>query len=218
MPSISGIGPDALKIAIAALCPDPARDGRERRREDRPRTVFTIGKVSTRGRSLPCMVRNLSGGGMRIQMSAPPAVGEQIMVEMRGLEPRFARIVWVSGKDAGLQFDQRCDPADVFVARQTRSGKIARQPRFTLRRAVELLVDDQPVVAHMENISVGGARLIVPEPLRDGMRGVLNLTLGSRQGVAGSICWSRDTHCGFRFVQPLSSLLLALALEEGSVL
>jgi hypothetical protein len=187
----------------------------ERRRDARAATVFTIGKISFDGRSLPCMVRDLSEGGMRIQLPAPPPPGARVLIEMRGLDPRLARIRWAVGHEAGLSFDLRCCPADIFAARACRSGRIARQPRFPMHRNVPLLIDDMSIAATIENISVGGARLTLPEPLEDGRQAVLGLMLGDRHGVAGTICWSRDDSCGFRFVQPISSVALAVMLDAA---
>lgn len=189
----------------------------DRREDRRSATVFTIGKLTCNGRSLPCMVRDLSDGGIRIQMTTPPARGDRVVVEMRGLEPRLARTVWVSGREAGLAFDQHCTPADVFAARSNRSGQVARQPRFTLRRAVELMLDGIALPVEVADISVGGARLILPEPIRSGLRGVLALAMGNRQGIAGDIRWSHDDNCGFRFVEPISSVALTLALDASAV-
>ncbi|WP_176400194.1 PilZ domain-containing protein [Sphingobium sp. Z007] len=203
----------AVPIAIASIAASSTIPI-ERRRGERAATVFTIGKISFDGRSLPCMVRDLSEGGMRIQLPAPPPPGARVLIEMRGLDPRLARVRWAVGHEAGLSFDLRCCPADIFAARTSRSGRIARQPRFPLRRAVPLLIDNRPIPAMIENISVGGARLTLSEPLEDGRQGVLGLTLGDRDGVAGTICWARDDSCGFRFVQPISSVTLAVTLDS----
>lgn len=190
----------------------------ERRRDWRAATVFTIGKISFAGRSLPCMVRDLSEGGMRIQLPFPPPPGMRVLIEMRGLDPRLARICWTSGHEAGLMFDLRCSPADIFAARSNESGRIARQPRFAFRRETMLLVDDAPVAVRIENISVGGVRLTLFTPLERGKPGVLDLILGDRQSVAGEICWTRDDSCGFRFLQPVSSVTLATMLDAPDLI
>lgn len=201
-------------IESTALRPPNMPDApAERRRSDRAATVFTIGKVSFAGRDLPCMVRDLSEGGMRIQLPCPPSPGERVLVEMRGLNPLTARVRWATGQEAGLMFDKPCDPADVFSARSNRTGRIARQPRFPLRRSVTLLVQDMTISVVVENISVGGARLLPEASVERRMQGVLGLALGDRQSIAGEICWATAAGCGFRFVQPISSIALARMLD-----
>lgn len=195
----------------------PARP-MERRQDWRAATVFTIGKISFAGRNLPCMVRDLSEGGMRIQMPFPPPPGLRVLIEMRGLEPRLARICWTSGHEAGLMFDLRCSPADIFAARSSKAGRIARQPRFALRRDAVLMVDGMAMPARIENISVGGVRLALSTPLANGKPGVLDLILGDRHGVAGEICWVSEDRCGFRFVQPVSSIALATMLDAPDLI
>lgn len=212
----------ASPTPILTILPDLADDlpfnPAERRQDWRAATVFTIGKISFASRSLPCMVRDLSEGGMRIQMPFPPAPGTRILIEMRGLEPRLARICWTSGHEAGLMFDLRCDPADIFAARSNKAGRIARQPRFALCRQAILLIDDMPLPARIENISVGGVRLALSAPLEKGKPGVLDLILGDRQSMAGAICWVREESCGFRFAQPVSSVALATMLDAPDLI
>ncbi len=212
------IAPTPIITMLPELNDDLPANPMERRRDWRAATVFTIGKISFAGRNLPCMVRDLSEGGMRIQMPFPPPPGLRVLIEMRGLEPRLARICWTSGHEAGLMFDLRCSPADIFAARSNKEGRIARQPRFALRRKAMLTVDQMSLFARIENISVGGVRLALSTPLESGKLGVLDLVLGDRQGVAGEICWVREESCGFRFVQPVSSVALATMLDAPDLI
>ncbi|MEC3951346.1 PilZ domain-containing protein [Sphingobium sp. HWE2-09] len=212
-----GMEQAAVTPVTAAPLPGSSAVPMERRRDERAATVFTIGKISFDGRSLPCMVRDLSAGGMRIQLPAPPPPSSRVLIEMRGLDPRLAHIRWVSGHEAGLSFDLRCCPADIFAARSSQAGRIARQPRFPFRRDLALTVGDSILSVRIDNISVGGVLLAAPGPLDLGLRGILGLALGDRQGIAGDICWSRNASCGFRFVQPISSVALAVMLNAASL-
>lgn len=186
----------------------------ERRSATRAATVFTIGKIGFRGSSRPCMVRDISPGGMRIQTWSLPAVGSRVEIEMRGLAPRAATVRWVAGREAGLAFVERCDIADVFEARINGSGRRARQPRFDLNHATCLTIGDQQIAAQIVNISVGGARLLIADPVARGAHGVLQLNLGlAFDRIAGEVCWVEEGVCGFHFTRPIGSLGLALALE-----
>ncbi|MET0371298.1 MAG: PilZ domain-containing protein [Sphingobium sp.] len=190
--------------------------GRQERRHDAlATTVFTIGKATIGGRALPCMVRDISDGGMRIRMQNPPHLGERVLIEMRGLEPRFARTRWVLADEAGLAFEQRCNLPKIFAIRSNRPSKASRQPRFDLRRMAMLLIDGQAQVVEVVDISVGGARLALGGQIARGS--VCTLTLGGflpQPDLLGEICWVDDRQCGLRFTVPLSSTALACALTS----
>lgn len=204
-------GADQVGAAQAAGAAVPAED---RRGSDRAATVFTIGKLATGSANRPCMVRDISAGGMRIQMTTPPPVGSHVMIEMRGLDPRTATVRWVHGRDAGLAFDTACDLTEIFDARVRRSGKIARQPRFPIEHRVEMVVDGTPFKAKVSDISVGGARLELESDTKLAPPCLVVLKLGlTFDVIAAEVCWTDGRACGLRFLKPISSIALALALE-----
>jgi hypothetical protein len=191
----------------------------ERRRSTRAATVFTIGKLVVNGREQHCMVRDLSEGGMRVQMSNPPKPGTRVLVEMRGLEPTQAWVRWVEGRDCGLAFETEHELGAIFEARTSRAGRVARPPRFTVMHAAKLKLENSAVDVVISDISVGGAKLLTERRLPIGASGTVALGLGDEFDViGGSIRWVREDSCGFRFVRPLSSVALSRALEAAGPL
>jgi hypothetical protein len=187
----------------------------DRRGTARARTVFTIGKVIVGDVEHPCMVRDLSAGGMQIQMPAPPPVGAHVVIEMRGMRPTPATVRWRSERGVGLQFDAPCDVAQIFHARTDRISRLTRSPRFTLARRGSLRMERATLSVIVADISVGGAKLLTREPIVVGDIGelVVGLALGGPAG--GEIRWIGDNVCGFRFARPLSSVALAHALQSA---
>lgn len=200
-----------MPLAQPATAPEPTVD---RRGTSRAATVFTIGKIGFERSSRPCMVRDISSGGIRIQMATLPSVGAEVEIEMRGMAPRSATVRWVDGRDAGLAFNRPCDLDEIFEARLNRSGRRARPPRFDLRLPAELVVGVRRIAAEIVNISVGGARLVTDATIAPGSHGVIRLDLDlAFDRIAGEVCWTENGACGFHFARPISSLALALALE-----
>lgn len=203
--------------------PAPTRPGPplahgDRRRGPRAATVFTIGKISVGELELHCMVRDLSAGGMRIQMHSPPPPGSRVVIEMRGLAPTHARVRWVSGRDAGLSFDQECDVANVFEARLSRHGHVARSPRFAIMREGRFVTDTSAVDVMVWDISAGGVKLLIEEPLTIDMRGTVAIGFELSGGpLHGRICWMRQDACGVQFDRPLSSVALSTALHAARI-
>jgi len=160
------------------------------------------------------MVRDISEDGMRIQMAKLPPLHSRVEVEMRGLTPRFASVLWVTDREAGLAFDEPCDLAGIFQARLDRSLRPARPPRFDLLHSVDLSIGGRRVSVEIVNISVGGARIVTSHALAVGSHGVIALNLGlAFDSISGEICWAGSGVYGFHFTRPMSSLALALALE-----
>lgn len=207
--------PHAIIAPAAAAAVMPAT-GADRREAERTATVFTIGRMVADGRDLPCMVRDISAGGMRVRLATPPPVGAAVMIEMRGLDVRPARVRWTAGRDAGVSFDTPCDLAAVFEARLRRTGQVARQPRFRVQLPVLLKVDDRSVSALVEDISVSGARFAPGAPLKVEESVLVALKLGHGADlIAATVRWVKEGACGVRFDRPMGSLALAMALEAA---
>jgi hypothetical protein len=187
----------------------------ERRTSRRAATIFTIGKIAIAGRARPCIVRDISEGGMRVQLPNPPVVGTAVDVEMRGLEPRRAQIRWIRDDSVGLAFETPCTIEEIFGARTSRDGQVARQPRFDIEHAADLDFGGTKRPVTIIDLSIGGAKLAISARLPKGTHACLHLGLGiERDSLAGTICWMRDGTCGIRFARPLGHQALADMLNR----
>jgi hypothetical protein len=187
----------------------------ERRTSRRAATIFTIGKIAVAGRARPCIVRDISEGGMRVQLPNPPAIGTAVDVEMRGLEPRRAHVRWIRDDSVGLAFETPCTVEEIFGARTSRDGKVARQPRFDIEHTAHLDLGGAKRSVTIIDLSIGGAKLAISARLPKGTHACLHLGLGiERDSLAGTICWMRDGTCGIRFARPLGHQALADMLNR----
>ena len=59
-------------------------------------------------------VRNLSGGGMMVELAQEPVVelarGERVIAELRNIGPVNGEVAWVGGRRFGIKFDREIDP------------------------------------------------------------------------------------------------------------
>jgi hypothetical protein len=207
--------PVHLNAAIAPIVIEASRYGaatgqRERRNAPRTAMVFTIGKLICDGVEFSCMVRNLSTGGMQVQLPAPPSQGASVVVEMHGLSPRPARVSWSKGRVAGLRFATPCSVDDVLKARRGSSGS----PRFRLNRPCAIQSGGASVAVLATDISVNEVRLVASAPLVMGQDATLSLSLGpAGLSPVGKVGWVAGDRHGFVFDPPLSSVMLAHALQ-----
>lgn len=75
-------------------------------RETPRRTVMLAGSIIYNRQRFPCRVRNVSAGGLKVQIDVPLAPGTPVHAEL----PRFGRfpavVAWVEGSMMGLAFPE----------------------------------------------------------------------------------------------------------------
>lgn len=194
----------------------PAAPGSSERREGKRHTsVLLIGRADFGRREHACLVHNISERGLMARFLTPPAMGETISVQLRGLGPVDATVRWINGACAGVEF---ATPQSLqHVLGKTAPGEQrARTPRFDLSRAAKLEVDGVAHEAVVIDVSVGGAKLIAEPRFRVGSHARLGI-VDTHLLFAGTICWQQDEHVGFQFVKALTLQRLAdvIDLEEN---
>lgn len=187
----------------------------ERRTSGRATTVFTIGRIKIGQLSRPCMVRDVSRGGLRIQMTNPPPPGSRVEVEARGITSRLATVRWVGGCEAGLAFDFDRGISQIIDGEPSRAGPQPRHPRFNLIHSIDFSIGGRELSAQILNISLGGVKLSTSLNLAPDDRANVRLNLDlAFDCLDGEVRWAQGGVCGFQFLHPISSLALALALER----
>lgn len=80
---------------------------------DKSRESIFLGAVISLGnqrQSLNVRVRNISSGGMMIDLAGPHPKGLAITAEMKGIGEVRGRIAWSTENRAGIAFDRVVDP------------------------------------------------------------------------------------------------------------
>lgn len=79
---------------------------RDESRVARRATVMLAGSIVYNRQRFPCRVRNVSAGGLKVQIDVPLAPGTPVHAEL----PRFGRfpavVAWVEGRMMGLVFPE----------------------------------------------------------------------------------------------------------------
>jgi PilZ domain len=129
-----------------ALAPDDTETSVETR--DKSRESIFLGAVISLGnqrQSLNVRVRNISSGGMMIDLAGPQPKGLVVVAEMKGIGEIRGRIAWSTENRAGIAFDRTVDPklarhtpaaapAAPFYAKPVLShGDTSRRPGLAIR-------------------------------------------------------------------------------------
>jgi hypothetical protein len=96
--------------------PDTETETAEAHARASERLNFFLGtNLSFKDRApLTARVRNLSGGGMMVELAEAPRAelkcGEQVVAELRNIGSVKGEVAWVGGRRFGIKFDREIDP------------------------------------------------------------------------------------------------------------
>lgn len=164
-------------------------------------SVLLVGRVWRGGVESACLVHDISAGGLKARLTVAPTIGEELLVEVRGLPPVRAAVRWVNGRKAGLQFIEPQPVEHVFQLNR-HDGVIARAPRFNVEAAAIVRLDAERFNATLVDISAGGAKLAAEHAVDTGQAGQM-LLVDTGTALFGKVCWADEGRFGFRFVAPL---------------
>lgn len=93
--------------------PDASAEPQDRASERRNFFLMTALSTPARGK-LTAKVRNLSAGGMMVELSEEPddefERGERLTAELRNIGRVKGEVAWVEGRRFGIKFDRAIDP------------------------------------------------------------------------------------------------------------
>ncbi len=197
-------GQEAVEVELATPPPERREGGK------RHQSVLLVGRVLRDGVESACLVHDISKNGLMARFPEAPAVGDEMVVEVRGLPPATGVVRWVNGRKAGLQFAAPQPVEQVFQLKRV-DGLVARPPRFPLQVRATLRLDGERFPADALDISAGGVKLATDQAVEEGQTGQVTL-VDSGTALFGRICWAHDGQMGFRFCAPLPLDALARIL------
>ncbi|SFP87257.1 PilZ domain-containing protein [Sphingomonas rubra] len=191
---------------------DPLAAADRRSGGKRHQSVLLVGRVQRGGVDGACVVHDISQHGLMARFPEAPAVGDELVVEVRGLPPMRGTVRWVKGRKAGLQFAESQPIEQVFQLKRD-DGLVSRPPRFALSGPVTLRLEGERVTAEAVDISAGGVKLATGEAVDAGQTGQVTL-VDTGTALFGRICWAQGGQLGFRFCAPLPLDALSRILER----
>jgi hypothetical protein len=185
------------------------KSGEDRRADPREMAVLRVAKLITeRGEQL-CRIRNISPGGVMVEVPGAFWTGEPAGIELRSGGKAAGRIAWTDEGRLGIRFEAPIDPQDVLAIDP-------EHPPRALRIAVS--VDASICVGavfkrvNVEDISLGGVRIRLDDPAPIGTK--VFLTIDGFPNLPGIIRWQSEGHVGVAFDQPLDLDALAFWLAS----
>lgn len=116
--------------------------------------VLLAAKLRTAAGEVDVRLRDLSQKGALIELAQPLVLGDEVIF-VRGKTVVSARVAWMGGNRAGLEFHEEIDESEVLV-HVTRRPSNQTQQRFRRPRVLsEDISEQERLLAHVWAKSVG---------------------------------------------------------------
>ena len=175
----------------------------DRRDDKRHKAILRIGIVRSRFGNDLCLVKNLSSGGLMARVHRVMPIDEALTFELREGQRLDGTLRWARDGHIGVEFVEPISVETILAVQDNWAcGNRPRTPRVAIDQSADLMVADHHYPVVLRNISLGGAGIALPEPIK--IIGPVQLAIPGLQIVHGQIRWSRDDISGMSFNQALS--------------
>ena len=188
---------ESTTVSLSTAVPRPM----DRRGDERLSAMLRIGKLLTAsGEQQLIRVKNLSAGGLMAIIGVPPAVGDEVDVEL-SCQKIPSSVVWTRGDLIGVKFNQNVDLGELLAGRKQRHGFRPRPPRLDIRCKASVRVGKLYYTVDIHDISLAGMKV---EPIEEYCVGKkVIVVVESLRPIKGEVRWYSDRRAGIVFDQPL---------------
>jgi hypothetical protein len=188
---------ESTTVSLSTLVPRPV----ERRSDERMAAMLRVGKlINAAGEQQLIKIKNLSAGGLAAIVSHPPAVGDQVDVEL-SFQKIASTVVWIREDAIGVKFEQNLDLGELLAGRKPRHGFRPRPPRLEIACKAAVRVGKVYYKVDVHDISLGGIKV---EPIEEYCVGKkVIVTVDSLRPVKGEVRWYSERKAGIVFDKPL---------------
>lgn len=173
----------------------------ERRSAERHIKILRVGTVVVDGRRELCLIRNISAGGVMAHVYSQLMPGQRVAVELKTSQPVAGRVVWIRGGNAGIQFDEAMDVAELLATPQgVDNNWRPRTPRVEIDRMATLRVGARTDRVRACDISQSGVKIEADTDIAQEGEEVV-ITLDGFRPLHGVVRWAAEGRCGVSFNQ-----------------
>jgi hypothetical protein len=186
--------------------PQPS-DGRS---DDRRLTLLRVGVVVIAGHRELCLIKNMSSGGIMLQLYREIEPGQALEVELKTGVSLAGRVTWVRDGQVRVAFVAPIDVVDI-LAHDSR-GPRPRMPRVETDARICVRHGASTFRLRAADISQGGVKVELAAQVP--VNAEVVITLPGLPPQPGAVCWSHRGFAGLSFNRPLPLATLVEWLRE----
>lgn len=198
-----------VQTTLYSLSEQPPQPS-DRRSGERHLTLLRVGVVVIAGHRELCLIKNMSSGGMMLQLYCETEPGQAIEVELKTGVSVAGRINWVRDGQAGVAFAAPIDVVEILA--HDGRGPRPRMPRLETDALICVRHGASTFRLRATDISQGGVKVELAAGLP--VNAEVVLTLPGLPPQPGTVCWNHRGFAGLSFNRPLPLATLVGWLRE----
>ncbi|WP_294173125.1 PilZ domain-containing protein [uncultured Sphingomonas sp.] len=171
----------------------------DRRSGERHLTLLRVGVVVIASHRELCLIKNMSSGGMMLQLYCEAEPEQPIEVELKTGVSVAGRVSWTRDGQAGVTFAAPIDLVDILA--HDGRGPRPRTPRVETDALIYVRHGASTFRLRAADISQGGVKVELAAELP--VNAEVVVTLPGLPPQPGAVCWNHGGFAGLSFNQPL---------------
>lgn len=184
----------------------PASTG-DRRRASRTVAVYKVVKIEQDGNGGLARCRNISNGGMMLDIAIPLALNDALTIELPPDLVLRGRVAWTNGNQCGVAFDRDIDCVQILSQSTPEGGAVrARSPRLRSHIPARIAADGAIIHTTIKNISQRGMLVTHSGQFRPGLQVQVLMNDGGKREAL--VQWAQENFAGLFLIDPYSVMEL----------
>ena len=166
------------------------------------------------GEKVPCLVRNISGGGLLARVYRQIELGESIRIELAGGQLLDGTVLWTRDWEVGVAFRDTVEIEPILAEQWVTEagGERRKSHRVEVECPATLQVRLRFYYGKLCDLSPSGAKVRTQGPLKK--TGDAILSLPDLPPIPAAIRWTNGRECGLAFKESIPVEALTRWLQE----
>lgn len=194
----------------------PEQEQCDQRSENRQKLVLRVGILEQDGRSVFCLVKNISVSGVQVKPYGSLSHSIDVSLRVGDENPIPGTVIWNRDGLAGVKFRQTLNPQALLrIGQKMRARGKRTSPRVTTNLKGFLRTGGKKHPITICDLSIAGARVRAGGPVDFGDRTILDVS--GLPSLTACVRWSDVAEFGVSFHPPLPIQIVAeLMIEAGT--
>lgn len=193
------------ELKTIAMADEP---GADRRSGPRHQLVLRVGLLEQDGRSIFCLVKNISSAGVQVRPYGRLTISNGASLRVGDEDPITGTVAWCRDGLAGVEFDEPLDPQALLRIGQKMAGHKRRHaPRVATDLTACLRTGGRRYSVTLCDVSMVGARLRGAQPIAFGETTMIEVA--GLPSLKVYLRWSEGAEHGVSFDTPLPMQIIA---------